>query len=134
MPLLEQVLKKNPDSVKIVHKNFPLQFHLMAFPSAVAAHAAGEQGKFWEYHDALYAEKKITKETFNRVANKMGLDMVKFENDMKSPSITGLIRNDMVEAKNIGVTGTPTIFINGRKLVKRTMAGFQKMINEELQK
>ena len=58
MPLLEQVLEKNPDTVKIVFKNMPLRFHKFAEPSARAALAAHKQGKFWEFHEALYKNMK----------------------------------------------------------------------------
>jgi protein-disulfide isomerase len=134
VPLLEQVLKKNPETVKILHKNLPLNFHKMAFPAAIAAHAAGNQGKFWEYHDGLYAEKKIKKSSINQIASKLGLDMEQFEKDLKLPSIQQLIKKDIAEARKLGITGTPTVYINGRKLKQRSMNGFQSMINDEVNK
>lgn len=132
MPLLEQVLEQNPESVKIVFKNFPLNNHKEAGPAALAALAAGQQGKFWEYHDKLFAEKKIEKRDFDRIATELGLDLQRFKKDMKSPKLQRQLRADMAEARENGVSGTPTVFVNGRKLKQRSLQGFQKQIDAEL--
>jgi len=132
VPLLEQVLEQNPESVKIVFKNFPLNNHKEAGPAALAALAAGQQGKFWEYHDKLFAEKKIEKRDFDRIATELGLDLQRFKKDMKSPKLQRQLRADMAEARENGVSGTPTVFVNGRKLKQRSLQGFQKQIDAEL--
>lgn len=106
----------------------------MAFPAAIGAHAADNQGKFWEYHDSLYAEKKIRKSSINKIALKLDLDKKRFEKDLASPVIRRFIDKDIAEARRLGVTGTPTVFINGRKLKQSSIAGFQKMIDEEVKK
>ena len=134
MPLLEQVFEQNKDTVKIVFKNMPLRFHKMAVPAARAALAAGEQGKFWEFHDELFAAEKLTEEVITATAVKLGLDMEKFARDLNSPSIKQQINQDLRDAQEAGVTGTPTIFINGKKLKNRSMQGFQTMIADELKK
>lgn len=134
MPLLEQVLKQNENTVKIIFKNLPLKMHDMAQPAALAALAANNQGKFWEYHDKLFAEKKITKESFNKIAEKLGLDTKQFRQDIASTTLKNNLRQDMTEAQRLGITGTPTIFVNGRKLKQRTITGFQTLIDEELKK
>ncbi len=126
------MLKKNEGNVKIVFKNLPLKIHDLAQPAALAALAAGNQGNFWEYHDKLFAEKKIQKSSFDRIANELGLDLAKFKEDMQSASLINHLRNDMVEAQQHGITGTPSIYINGRKLKKRSIAGFQELIDREL--
>jgi len=128
------VLNKNEGKVKIVFKNLPLKMHDQAQPAALAALAAGKQGMFWEYHDKLFAEKKITQPSFERIATELGLDLQKFKTDMQSKELTNHLRNDMVEAQQNGITGTPSIFINGRKLKQRTLSGFQKLIDEEMKK
>jgi protein-disulfide isomerase len=128
------VLNKNEGNVKIVFKNLPLKMHDQAQPAALAALAAGKQGMFWEYHDKLFAEKKITQASFERISTELGLDLQKFKTDMPSKELTNHLRNDMVEAQQHGITGTPAIFINGRKLKQRTLSGFQKLIDEELKK
>lgn len=112
----------------------PLNFHKMAQPAAKAAFAAREQGKFWEFHDRLFAEKKLSKEGINKIASDLKLDMVRFEKDMLSPKIQKLINKDLQDAKKAGVTGTPTAFINGRIPKQRSLAGFQAIIDDELRK
>lgn len=134
LPLLEQVLEKNPQTVKLAFKNMPLNFHKMALPSAKAALAAREQGKFWEFHDRLFAEKKLSKEGIDKIAVDLKLDIPRFEQDMASPEIQAFIEKDLQDAQKAGVTGTPTPFINGRVLKQRNLAGFQAIIDDELSK
>jgi protein-disulfide isomerase len=134
VPLLEQVLEHNPDTVKIVLKNMPLGFHKLAAPAALAALAASKQGKFWEYHDELFATPKLNNNSFDAIAKKLGLDLVKFQKDITSPSVQQQLAKDLNDAKEAGVTGTPTIFVNGVKLKKRDLPSFQKLIDEELAK
>jgi protein-disulfide isomerase len=128
------VLKQNTEKVKIAFKNLPLQMHDLAQPAALAALAADKQGKFWEYHDKLFAEKKIEQASFDRIGEELGLDLVKFRIDLKSEALANQLRNDMVEAQQLGITGTPAVFINGRKLKNRSMKGFQNLIDEEMKK
>lgn len=133
-PLLDQMFANNKDSVKIAFKHFPLQFHAMADPSHRAAIAAGEQGKFWEFHDRLFTAAKLTPELLDTIAKDLGLDMAKFKSDMESPATRQKIAKDTSDAEKASVTGTPTVFINGRKLQLRTAEGFQQVIDEELSK
>ncbi len=135
MPLLEQVLENNPDTVKIVLKNMPLNFHEFAVPAALAALAAGNQGKFWEYHDELFANaSSLTNKTFEEIAKKLELDLEKFKKDINSPEVQQQLAKDLNDAKEAGVTGTPTIFVNGVKLKRRELPAFQKLIDEALAK
>lgn len=134
MPLIEQVLEKNPQTVKVVFKNMPLRNHRMAEPSARAALAAYEQGKFWEYHDKLFAQKKITQDSLTEIAKELNLDMEKFNKDMKSPEVRAMLQKDLVDAQKAGVSGTPTIYINGRTPKDRSLEGLQVVIDEELAK
>ncbi len=133
-PLLDEVMEKNQKNVKLVFKNLPLKFHKLAEPSAKAALAAGEQGKFWPFHDRLFAEQKLTEDTVKKIAADLKLDIPRFEKDMESPKIESQLQKDILAAQNAGVTGTPTIFINGRTPRQRTPEGFQAIIDEELQK
>jgi protein-disulfide isomerase len=128
------VLEKNPQTVKLVFKNMPLKFHQMAMPAARAALAAQEQGKFWEFHDRLFAEKKLSKVSIARIAQELNLDNARFEKDMASPEIQARINKDLQDAQKAGVTGTPTAFINGRLLKQRSLEGFQAIIDDELRK
>lgn len=133
MPLFEQVLDKYPDSVKVVFKHYPLSFHKQAHPAALASMAAAQQGKFWEYHDELFInQKSLAKEKYLEIAENLGLDLKKFTLDMMRPSLSQKIEQDVAEAKKAGVTGTPTIFVNGRKVKNRNIAAISKLIDEEL--
>lgn len=135
MPLFEQVLDKYPGSVKIVFKHYPLAFHKQALPAALASMAAGAQGKFWEYHDELFLhQSSLSNATYLEIAQNMGLDRKTFSLDMMRPSIRKKIEQDMSDAKKAGVTGTPSIFVNGRKLKKRNFDAFSKLIDVELSK
>lgn len=133
-PLIEQVMKNNPKNLKVVFKNNPLNFHKMARPAAYAALAAQEQGKFWEFHDQLFTTKKLSPESIDKIAIDLKLDMAKFKADMKSPEIIAKVEKDLKDGKQAGVTGTPTVFINGRRPQQRSPQAYQAIINEELKK
>lgn len=135
MPVIEQVLEKNPNQVKLVFKNFPLRNHKFAMPAAIAALAAEKQGKFWEFHDLLFENyNRLNEEKIKEIAQRLNLDMEKFEKDQKDPQIRAMINRDLAEGNQAGVRGTPTVFINGRLLRNRSMAGFQELIEKALEK
>ena len=135
MPVLEQVLETYPDDVKIVFKNFPLRNHKFAMKAATAALAAESQGKFWEFHDLLFKNyNKLNDQKIREIALELGLDQTEFKKKMKDPKITAIIRQDVRDGAQAGVRGTPTIFINGRRLNNRSLKGFQAAIDKELQK
>ena len=133
MPVLEQVLEKYPKDVKLVFKNLPLKNHRFAQQSAAAALAADRQGKFWEFHDELFANySRLNDEKIREIAVSVGLDMTLYENSLKDPEIQAAIARDVKDAVAAGVRGTPTIFINGKQLRDRSMAGFQEAVEREL--
>ena len=108
--------------------------HQFADPAARAALAAGEQGKFWEFHDALFAVPALDDKAIEDIAVKLGLKMDQFKSDMASPKIRQKVDQDMMDAQKAGVTGTPTIFVNGHPLRERTLEDFQKKIDAALGK
>lgn len=127
------MLENNPDKVKLVFKNFPLSFHKQALPAAQAALAAHNQGKFWEFHDRIFAAGPLQDDTYKKIATALGLDMTKFEADQKSPLIRSRIMNDLQQGRQAEVNSTPSIFINGWRFEgQRTPQGFQQKIDEEL--
>jgi len=133
--LLDQVIEKYPKQVKIVYKNFPIRSHKYSEPAAKAALAAQKQGKFWPFHDLLYAHfKGLSDKKMRDIANQLKLDMVRFEKDRKDPAVAGKVRADIRDGNRAGVRGVPTVFINGRRLRKRSLEGFSEMIEKELQK
>ena len=103
--------------------------------AATAALAAESQGKFWEFHDLLFKNyNNLNDQKIREIALELGLDQTEFEKKMKDPKITEMIRQDVREGVQAGVRGTPTIFINGRRLEDRSLRGFQAVIDGELQK
>ena len=135
MPLFEQVLDKYPNDVKIVFKHFPLSFHQQAMPAALASMAADRQGKFWEYHDELFRQQAaLSPDKYLEIAGNMGLDLKQFSLDMMRPSIRTKVDEDISDAKNAGVSGTPSIFVNGRILKRRDLDSISSLIDSELGK
>lgn len=129
------MLEKNPDTVKIVFKNFPLGNHKFAVKAATAALAAGEQNKFWEFHDELFKiYKTINDKKIKDIAISLDLDQVAFDKKLRDSGIYSKIRKDTKEGRLIGVRGTPTIYVNGRRLKDRSLNGFQRIIDGELKK
>lgn len=110
----------------------PLNFHKMAAPAALAALAAKEQGKFWEFHDELFALPKLSQEAIDTIAVNLKLDTDKFKKDVASQKLAQKLNKDLRDAREAGVTGTPTIFINGIKLKTRTLPAIQKLIDAQL--
>ena len=135
MPVLEQVLEKYPKDVKVVFKNFPLQNHKYAMKAAVAALAADSQGKFWEFHDLLFKNyDKLDDQKIQDIAVAVGLNLEEYEKMKKDPAIQGKVKQDLADGRRAGVRGTPTVFINGRRLRDRSREGFQAAIDEQLEK
>jgi predicted DsbA family dithiol-disulfide isomerase len=130
------VLENNPDSVKIVFKNLPLtNIHNMAELAALAGLAAHNQGKFWQMHDALFAmNNNISMEKILAAAKEIGLDVETFSNDLRSDATRQRLMRDIANAREAEVSGTPTIFVNGRHVTDRGPDALQLLINEELAK
>lgn len=111
---MDQLMKAYPNDVKLVFKNMPLPFHEQAAPAAKAAWAAGKQGKFWEYHDALFAnQKSLSPEFYIQQATTLGLNLDKFKADMNSADAEAQIKADRELGEKNGISGTPGFFVNG---------------------
>jgi len=130
------VLEQYPNDVKLVFKNFPLtRIHKSSLAAAVAALAANEQGKFWEFHTELFKNgSKLSDDKIVEIAKGLGLDMEQFKQDEGNPALTSMVQRDLKDGVAAGVRGTPTIFVNGRMLEQRSLPGFKKIIDEELAK
>ena len=104
--------------VRFAFKNQPLPFHEHARLAAKAALAAGEQGKFWEYHDALFAHQDaLEPAALERYAQGLGLDLARFRKAMESERVEAALVADAADATRLGVQGTPTFFVNGRRII-----------------
>ena len=112
---LKQFMAKHQNDVTLVYKNFPLtSIHSEALPAAKAAWAAGQQGKFWEYHDALFTQQKRLGDAFyQETAKNLGLDVQKFNQDRGSKAAEAAIAQDVQMAEKLGVDGTPFFVMNG---------------------
>jgi protein-disulfide isomerase len=98
--------------VKYVFRDFPLSFHQNALIAAVAASCAGDQGKFWEMHDLIFANQKaMGKDDLLGHAEKLGLDMGKFKECFESDKYANEAKQDMADGQKAGVRGTPSFFI-----------------------
>lgn len=113
---LQAVLQKHGSEVTLVYKHFPLvSIHDQALPAAKAAWAAGQQGKFWAYHDALFAlQPKLSDGLYTKIAQDLKLDLAKFERDRTSPAATAAIAQDFELGRQLGVNGTPMFVVNGQ--------------------
>ena len=133
--MLEQLLEKYPDQVKLIFLSFPLRNHRFAKKAAVAAFAAKKQGKFWEYHDRLFANlDSIDDQKFLEIAREVGLDMERFEKDINDLKIVARINQDIRLGAYLGVRATPTVFINGSVSKGRTLEALQADVEQELRK
>ncbi len=120
--------------MRFVWKHLPLAIHKDAPAAHLASVAAQKQGKFWEFHDKLFANQRQLKlENLKQYAQELGLDMERFDRDMLDLKNKTSIDADMAEASAMGLTGTPGFFVNGRYLRgAKPFADFAKLINAEL--
>jgi len=113
---LNTVLKAYPNDVRLIFKQFPLESHPQASISAAAALAAHKQGKFWQLHDVLFANRtQLSRANIVGWAAKLGLDMKRFNADLDSDTIRKAVIKDTQDGDKAGVEGTPTVFIDGQR-------------------
>ena len=132
-----QVEKKYAGKIRVVMKQFPLTtMHPMARPAALAAIAAGRQGKYWEMHDRLFSSPQLDADTLEKYARELGLDVARWKADQLDPRVAAVITRDTELGSNVGVSGTPAFFVNGRRLPggAAPLEQFSALIDEELPK
>lgn len=111
---MDQILKKYPNEVKLAFKHLPLPMHHNAKPAAKATWAASKQGKFWEFHDALFENQaKLSEDFYIKTAESLKLDVEKFKKDMNSPEAEKQVQEDSELGNKYGIQGTPGFFVNG---------------------
>lgn len=116
VPQIDALLKDYPTQVKLIFKQFPLESHSHAAYAAAAALAAQKQGKFWQMHDAMFANRdNLTAQNILALAQNLGLDTKRFQSDLNSTEVRETITRDVQDGDTAGVQGTPTIFINGQR-------------------
>jgi len=135
-PTLEQIFDAYGDEVKLVFRHFPLGFHENAENAALASMCANEQGKFWEYHDKLFAnQESLTMTNLKKWAADLGLDTEKFNSCLDNQTYKDQIDKDLKDGQAAGVQGTPAFFVNGQLVSgAQPFANFQVIIDAELAK
>ncbi len=140
-PALEQVIRDYGGKIRIVFRNFPLPQHKNALLAAEAAEAAGAQGKYWEMNKLLYAgqadwsESEKALEIFVGYARILHLNTETFTKDVQSKKYAGKIQADKNDGLAVGVSGTPTFYLNGSQItVRPTYDNFKEYIDAELKK
>jgi protein-disulfide isomerase len=133
-PTVDQVLKTYGDRVRFVYRHFPLGNHPNARPAAEASQCAAEQGKFWEYHDRLFANPtRLGDADLKQHAAALGLDASKFNACADSRKYKAQVDADVQAGEEAGVSGTPAFFVNGRMLSgAQPFEAFKQLIDEEL--
>ena len=135
-PTLAQIREEYGDKVRLVFKHMPLSIHPQAAGAHAASEAAHRQGKFWEMHDLIFENQRdLEVATLEGYARRLGLDMDRYRADVSAEAVVGRINADMQQAQKLGVTGTPSFFINGRYLSgAQPFANFKRYIDEAIQK
>ena len=135
MPTLKELRTKYGDKVRVVWKDFPLtQIHPQAFVAAQAGNCAREQGKFWEYHDRLFANQQALQPEFlKKYAAEVGLDAAKFNACLDSSKYEARVQESLSTGNRLGITSTPTVYVNGRMVNgAQPIDVFQTIIDDEL--
>jgi protein-disulfide isomerase len=134
LPTLKQIEEDYKGKVRVAFKNLPLPFHDKAHLAAEAALAANEQGKFWPMHDKLFANQQaLDRPSLEAYAQELGLNMSKFRAALDSGKFKDRVDREAKEGNGFGVTGTPTFFINGKKLVgAQPVEAFKTAVDAEL--
>jgi protein-disulfide isomerase len=139
---LQQLEKEYDSRLRVVFRNFPLSMHEHAREAALAAEAAGLQGRFWEMHDVLYREQEAwtkapnVREMFESYAGTIGLDLDKFRKDMDGEEVKARVDADRQRGESLGIQITPTLFINNQPLDRehKNPEGIRAQINAALEK
>ncbi len=130
---VKRILEKYGDKLYYVHRDFPLPFHANAHTAAQAARCAGDQGKFWEYHDALFAGASLSEEGLRELAGTIEVDRAVFDECLSSGRFKDAVDADLKAGQKLGVRGTPAFFVNGRMLSgAQSFEAFERIIDEEL--
>src|SRR5580693_6353801 len=112
-PELKKLEKEYGDQLAVVYKDFPLPMHHTSQKAAEAARCAGEQGKFWEYHDVLFYSKQLQVAELKADARVLKLDGDRFDKCLDDGAEAAPVKKSLEEAESLGLTGTPSFFVNG---------------------
>lgn len=132
--VFKPLMEKYPDQIRFVYRDFPLPSHPNAIPAAEAANCAREQGAFWEFHDQLFQTGQGLNATlYQDIASALGLDMEKFKQCVETRTFQAEVDADFQYAANLGVSSTPTFFLNGIPIVgAQPFEFFDEVVRREL--
>ncbi len=142
-PKMKEINALYGNRINFIFRNFPLnQVHPKAYDAAVAAEAAALQGKYWAMQDQLFSNQLAwvnapdSRKVFDEYAQKIGLDLTKFQTDMLGIAAKGRVDADVARARALGINGTPTIYINGKRISfdQSDVEPMRQIIDAELQK
>ncbi len=132
-PSLERLVKENEGKVRLVTRDFPLTQHAEAFKAAEAAEAAREQGKYWEYINVLMQNQSaLGVEKLKNFAGELGLDRARFDAALDSGKFTEMVQRDVDEGMKLGLKGTPSLFINGRRVTAKSYEDLKASVDAAL--
>jgi len=132
-PLIEKLLKEYEGKVRLVVRDFPLEQHADAYKAAEAAEAAREQGKYWEYVALLMRNQSaLGVVKLKEYASQLSLDRAKFDAALDSGKFSDKVQRDMRDGMRLGISGTPTIFVNGRRVSDNTAESLEAAIETAL--
>lgn len=133
LEVLDRVLAMYPGQVRLVFRHFPLSMHPRAPKAAEASACAGEQGRFWEFHDSLFESQALEGDALKAQAARLGLDAERFEQCLDSGKMAPVVQRDMAAGRQAGVSGTPAFFVNGVVLSgAQPLEAFRRAIDQEL--
>jgi protein-disulfide isomerase len=142
-PVMKEIQSTYGSKIRLIFREFPLTMHEKAYDAAVAAEAAGMQGKFWQMQDQLFTNQQTWsspsadhKKMWSEYAEKIGLDVQQWQNDIAGMSAKSRVDQDMQRGKALNVGSTPSIYINGELVPfpEANVAGLRRLIDAELQK
>lgn len=132
-PQIQRLKKEFGESLAIIYKDFPLPMHASAQKAAEASRCAGQQGKFWEYHDLLFSSRQLGLDDLRDHARVLKLDTDRFDSCVEKGLEADAVKKDLQQAKDLGLSGTPSFFINGHFFSGAVdYATLKELINQQL--
>jgi protein-disulfide isomerase len=133
-PVVERIIKEFGDRVRLVVRDFPLSQHADAPKAAEAAEAAREQGKYWEYTAVLFRNQSaLSVDKLKQYATELGLDRARFDSSLDSGKFADKVQRDVLDGRKLGVNGTPTLYVNGKRVSDRSYEALKATIESSLE-
>ena len=132
-PVMERIAKEFGDRVRLVVRDFPLSQHPNARKAAEAAEAAREQGKYWEYVSVLFRNQSaLGVDKLRQYATDLGLDRARFDASLDSGKFADKIQRDLMDGRKLGISGTPTLYINGKRIADNSYESVKSAVESAL--